>query len=210
MNNLFSFQVHSAHGTHKASDGVVGTVVEVLTFLESLIGHSASEIFSVILPGISAIANIHPLLVHFPIAFLIAFFIIDFSGSLLNSENWRRLAGGLLYLGTMAAAAAVFAGLAAANTVEHGENVHRIMEKHQFFGLSVLSLSVLLSIWRLLSGGLIKGISNFLFLIFAFILSLLIILGADLGSLMVYKHGVAVEAVEDVFQGHGHGHSHTH
>jgi len=69
-------------------------------------------------------------------------------------------------------------------------------------------LSVVLSIWRLLSGGVIKGAANIIFLLFAAVLNILIILGADLGGLMVYKHGVAVEAVEetmiDYFQEHTH------
>jgi uncharacterized membrane protein len=120
------------------------------------------------------------------------------------------LAGGLLYLGTIAAAATVFAGFLAAASVEHGDNVHLIMEKHKFFGISVLCLSTVLSIWRLLSGGVIRGAANMFFLLFAALLNVLIMLGADLGGLMVYKHGVAVEAVEETMIDYFHEHTHTH
>ena len=208
--NFLSFQAHGGSAGHKASDGVAGAVEQLLTFLESLVGLSPAEMFSVIMPGFNSLVNVHPLIVHFPIAFLVAFFLIDLIGSLIRKENWRQLAGGLLYLGTIAAAAAVFAGFLAAATVEHGDNVHLILERHKNFGISVLSLSVVLSIWRLLSGGVIKGVANVVFLLFAALLNVLIMLGADLGGLMVYKHGVAVEAVEETMIDYFHEHTHTH
>jgi len=208
--NFLSFQVHGGSAGHKASDGVAGAVEQLLTFLESLVGLSPAEMFSVIMPGFNSLVNVHPLVVHFPIAFLVAFFLVDLIGSIIRNENWRQLAGGLLYLGTIAAGAAVFAGFLAAATVEHGDNVHLILERHKNFGISVLSLSVVLSIWRLLSGGVIKGAANIIFLLFAAVLNILIMLGADLGGLMVYKHGVAVEAVEETMMDYFQEHTHSH
>lgn len=210
VNNFLSFQVHGSAGGHKASDGVAGVVEGLLTFLESLVGLGPSELFSTLLPGISGMVNIHPVLVHFPIAFIFAFFIIDLIGSLLKKDSWRQLAAGLLYLGAISAGAAVVAGLMAAGSVDHGENVHLIMDKHKSFGISVLCLSIVLAIWRLLSGGAIKGVTNLIFLTFAALLNILVLLGADLGGLMVYKHGVAVEAVELTSTDYFHEHTHTH
>ncbi len=208
--NYLSFQTHGSAAGHKASDGVAGSVEALLTFLESLIGLPATEVFSAIMPGISGLANIHPLIVHFPIAFLIAFFVIDLIGAMVNSDQWRKLASGLLYLGAISAAAAVAAGLNAEGTIEHGKNVHLIMERHEFLGISILCLSVFLSLWRLLSGGIVRGVANLFFMMFSVLLTILILLGADLGGMMVYKHGVAVEAVEetmiDYFQEHNHSH----
>jgi hypothetical protein len=68
------------------------------------------------------------------------------------------------------------------------------MERHEHFGISVLSLAVVLSIWRLKSGGLIRGGANNFFLILSALLCVLMMLGADLGGLMVYHYGVAVKA----------------
>ena len=208
--NFLSFQVHGSAGGHKASDGMAGSVGEFLTFVESLLGLAPSEMFAAIMPGVTSLVNVHPLLVHFPIAFLMAFFIVDLLGTLIKKDSWQQLASGLLYLGTIGAAMAVVAGLMAAGSVEHGDNVHLIMQRHKTFGLSILCLSVVLSIWRLLSAGVIKGGANIVFLTLAALLNILVILGADLGGLMVYKHGVAVEAVEvnmmDYFQEHTHSH----
>lgn len=210
MNYFFSFQVHGSAGGHKSSDGVAGIVEGLLTFLESLVGLSPTEMFSAIMPGISAMANIHPLVVHFPIAFLLAFFVIDLIGSLAHKQNWRELATRLLYLGSLSAGAAVVAGLIAEGTVEHGQNVHLILERHELFGFSILCLSLMLSAWRLMSGSIIKGVSNVIFILFALVLNILIFLGADLGGVMVYKHGVAVEAVEVTSMDYFHEHTHSH
>ncbi len=208
INNFLSFQVHGAAG--HGGDGVAGSVEALLTFLESLIGLSPIEMFGAILPGISAMANIHPLLVHFPIAFLSAFFLLDVFGTLLQKENWRQLATGLLYLGTLGAMMAVAAGLLASSTIEHGENVHEIMSRHQSLGITVMAMSIFLSIWRALSGGMVHGVPNIVFILLAGLLNFLMLLGADLGGLMVYKYGVAVEPVKlttmDYFKEHTHSH----
>ena len=208
VNNFLSFQVHGNSG----HEGIAGSIDVFLIFLETLSGKSGIEIFTLIMPGITAMDNIHPLLVHFPIALLISFFMVDFIGSVFKKENWRDLASGLLYLGTITALFAVIAGFIAADSVAHAENVHAIMDRHKMLGLSVLSLAFVLSSWRLLAGGKIKGDINFLYLFLSAILSILITLGADMGGLMVYKYGVSVEAAEtgteNAFQEHSHNHSH--
>ena len=130
---------------------------------------------------------------HFPIAFFAAFFLFDFFGAVAKKAQWRYVASCLLYLGTIAAAFAVVAGLFAADTVEHGEDVHEIMERHEHIGIAVLSLSLFLSAWRLKQWGLHSAPANLVFLSLAGFLCLLLSLGADLGGLMVYEYGVSVK-----------------
>ncbi len=56
----------------------------------------------------------------------------------------------------------------------------------------------------------VNGGSNIVFILLAGLINVLMLLGAGLGSLMVYKYGVAVEAVEvsaiDYFQEYTHSH----
>lgn len=202
MNNFLSFQIHGG-GDH---DGIVESVSSLLAFFEDLSTQGPGDIFSSILPGIAGMENIHPLLVHFPIAFLSAFFALDLVGTLAKKPQWRSVASWFLYFGTVAALFTVIAGLIAASSVAHGQNVHDIMERHKHFGISVLSLAVVLSIWRIKSGGLIRGGANSFFLILSALLCVLIMLGADLGGLMVYTYGVAVKAVQVPEGGHNHEH----
>ena len=150
--------------------------------------------------------NIHPLLVHFPIAFLSAFFALDLVGTISKNPESRSVATWLLYFGTVAALFTVIAGFIAADSVAHGQNVHDIMERHEQIGISVLSTAVLLSIWRIKSGVLPRGGANNFFLLLSALLCLLMMLGADLGGLMVYKYGVAVEAVSVPEDSYSHVH----
>ena len=227
--NFLSFQAHGGG----IGGGVAANVASLLEFLESLSGKTPPEMFSAILPGIAAMDNIHPLLVHFPIAFFTAFFILDGIGTVAKKTQWRYVAAWLLYLGTIAAVFTVIAGLFAANSVEHGDAVHDIMERHEHIGIAILALSLFLSAWRLKQWGMHSSGTNAVFLGLAGFLCFLLTLGADLGGLMVYQYGVAVKPaaisqypVEHVGPeqqgahdmgvgthsqgGHKHGHSHSH
>ncbi|MGZ5011327.1 MAG: DUF2231 domain-containing protein [Methylobacter sp.] len=206
MYNYLSFQVH---GGYDHGGGIAESIASLLAFFEELPAHDPEGILSILLPGISNMDNIHPMLVHFPLAFLSTFFVLDVVGTLAKKQYWRNVASWLLYFGTIGAAFTVMAGFMAANTVVHGEEVHALMELHEHFGISVLSLAVLLSAWRLKSSGVIQGGANSFFLILAGVLCVLMMLGADLGGLMVYKYGVAVKAAQ-VPDAHGHEHEHVH
>jgi uncharacterized membrane protein len=207
MDNFLSFQIHGGadHG-----NSILESVSSLLAFFENLSTQGPEEIFSSIMPGIAGMDNIHPLLVHFPIAFLSAFFALDLVGTLAKKPQWRSVASWFLYLGTIAALFTVIAGLMAASSVAHGENVHDIMERHEHFGISVLSLATLLSIWRMKSGSLIRGGTNVFFLTLSALLCVLMMLGADLGGLMVYKYGVAVKAAPVPEDSASHVHDHQH
>ncbi|MDD5267192.1 MAG: DUF2231 domain-containing protein [Methylococcales bacterium] len=206
MNNFLSFQIH---GGADHDGGVVESVSSLLGFFENLSTQGPGDIFSSILPGIAGMDNIHPLLVHFPIAFLSAFFVLDLVATLAKKQQWRSVASWFLYFGTVAALFTVIAGLIAAESVAHGQNVHEIMERHEQIGISILSTAVLLSIWRIKSGILPKGGANNFFLFLTALLCLLIMLGADLGGLMVYKYGVAVAAAPVSEDSYNHVHDHS-
>ncbi|MGR8934859.1 MAG: DUF2231 domain-containing protein [Gammaproteobacteria bacterium] len=204
--NPVTFQIHGGgHG------GIAGVVGEILAYLESLLNTPPSDIFSALMPGVAAMGNIHPLFVHFPIAFLLAFFLLDTIASLAGKEEWRSVAGWLLYLGTASIIVTVATGLYAAATVPHGANVHDIMEHHEQFGFAVLTLALVLSLWRWLGHRFLHGVVNVLYLIVAAIMVVCMTLGADLGGLMVYHYGLNVGVAEvptEFSFEHHHEHSH--
>jgi uncharacterized membrane protein len=100
--------------------------------------------------------------------------------------------------------------LYAAATVPHGQAVHEIMEWHQRLGLIVATLAAILSIWRLAAKQRIAGMAGALHLFLAAIMTASLVVGADLGGLMVYEHGVAVRQLQDPNARHDHGHGHEH
>jgi len=159
------------------------------------------------LPGVSALApNIHPLLVHFPIAFLSAFFLLDLIAVALRKNELRLVASWMLYLGALGAVSAAAAGLFAAGFVPHGEAVHEIMEWHKRLGLTVTSLSLVLSLWRLMARYRFSGMANAFHLFLAGLMATAMFFGADLGGLMVYEHGVGVKNLQSGEAAHHHEH----
>ena len=189
MDNFISFQIHG--GEHH--DGLLEAVSGLLASLEgaSEASGSSTDLFSSLLPGIANLDNIHPLLVHFPIALLSSFFVVNLITHFVKKDTLVTVASWLLYLGAFSAIFTVLAGFSAAETVAHSESVHDIMEHHEDIGVSILSLSLGLAAWRLRSG-VLQGWKNGVFLTLTVLLFGLIIQGADLGGLMVYKYGVAV------------------
>jgi uncharacterized membrane protein len=190
MYNFLSFQIHGG-ADH---DGIAASVASLLAFLEELTAQDPGGMFTMLMPGLSAMANIHPMLVHFPIAFLLAFFALDVAGTVLKKPMCRIVASWLLYMGAVAASLTVWAGFMAAESIPHGGNVHAIMERHEHIGIWVLSLAIGLSLWRMKANTALQGAANGFFLLASALLCLLLGLGADLGGLMVYKYGVAVAA----------------
>lgn len=230
--NYLSFQIHGNAG----HAGPAAMLADFLASLESLLAKSPPEMFATLLPGIASMDNIHPLFVHFPIAFFAGFFLLDLLGSWKDKPQWRYAASCMLYLGTIMSIFTVLAGFSAADSVEHDEAVHDIMETHEHIGVYVLLLAFLLTFWRAKRWFKGSAFWNRVFLGLSAGLCLLISFGADLGGLMVYGHGVgtrtlvksqdfsqnrAIPAQEDNDSGekhdhhdhggHGHeGHHHSH
>ena len=150
------------------------------------------ESLSQLLPGVEAMANVHPLLVHFPIGLYFGFLVAEIFALIGRSESLRHAATWMLYIGTLGAGGAVTAGYQAAATVEHSEEVHAILERHETYGLVVLVLGVLLSCMRWITQSRSSGLVRSLEFVLALVLVSLMTLGADLGGLMVYGHAVAV------------------
>lgn len=188
----------AVHGGH----GGGGLVAVIDHLLEALTRDEASS-WS-LLGGIETLGvNVHPLLVHFPIAFLFGFVLTDIYGMLFKKKDARRLASGLLYLGAISAVITAAAGLFAAATVPHGARVHEIMEWHEKAGLTVTGLSVAMAVWRRFGGIPVVAMSQTLSIILTIILAVVLFIGADMGGMMVYKHGVAVQDLQTP-AGHSH------
>src|SRR3989338_6946161 len=119
---------------------------QLLTFLAMVIfpgiafahqGHEHASNAPVSVPwglqGIQEMINAHPLFVHFPIALLIACLFFYITGIIFKKENLLIAGKWSLYLGTLSAALAVWTGLRAAGTVQHGGDTHQILMAHQYF-----------------------------------------------------------------------------
>lgn len=186
--SLFSFSVHGGG----SKDGLYGYAEYLLLVFEKIFKQGPDALFSAFFPGLAEMPNFHPLIVHFPIAFLTVFFFLDVAGTLFRRDNWRRIASVLLYFGVVGVLCAVVAGIHAASTITHGDAAHKVMETHEQLGLIVAFLTITLAVWRVIVGENLRWFANTIHLGIAALILLIMTIGADLGGSLVYKYGVGV------------------
>ncbi len=167
------------------------------------------EFFMQYFPALGEMANVHPVLVHFPIALLTMYLIVEICSVFSKGEELRITAKWMLYLGTVGALVSAVVGLLGAEHVFHEGDVHGLMQKHRDYGLNVLALSLLLSTWKIFSIEESTGVARLIQIFIGIVIVVNLSLGADRGALMVYKYGVAVDAVPreelPAVAGHSHG-----
>jgi uncharacterized membrane protein len=95
--------------------------------------------------------ELHPALIHFPIAFLLGGLLVDLAARFHPREAWTRMASGLLIAGVLSGVAAAFAGVISYFTVPaHTEAAHGRMETHFVLAGAALVLFALVAMarWR--------------------------------------------------------------
>ncbi len=203
-------QIIFVHGAVGHGGGVAGSVEHLLERIEHFTSGGSEGLFDTFMPGISNMPNLHPLFVHLPIVLILIFFLFDVYGSLTRNSIVRKFAGWLLYMGAASVCMTIIAGYNAAESVTHNEAAHRIMEQHELYALIVAGITILLTVWRLVAGSKLQGFVNGLYLTMSAAACFILILGADLGALMVYHHGVGVAKVSQPFSEKlSHDHSHV-
>jgi uncharacterized membrane protein len=147
-----------------------------------------------LLPGVQHLQNIHPLVVHFPIAFLVGAALFYFLSWVLRNETFATTAFLLLILGTLAAGAAVGTGLYGEEGVMVSRSVREhLLDTHEKFMLVTLGLSVALTLWTLIARPFPKKARS-LFLLLLLVLLGMMTAGADYGARMVYDYNAGGDA----------------
>jgi len=145
-------------------------------------------------PGIQHLQNIHPLLVHFPIAYLCGALLFYGLAWVLKSERLEYTGFLILSLGTLAAAAAVAAGLRAEATVLISPSVRaHLLEHHEDLMLTTLGLSIAATAWAAWDRPFPRR-GRPLFFLLLLVMVTVMALGADFGARMVYDYNVGGRA----------------
>jgi uncharacterized membrane protein len=148
----------------------------------------------IILPGVQHLQNIHPLVVHFPIAFLAGAALFYFLSWVLRNETFATTAFLLLILGTLAAGAAVATGLYGGEGVMVSRSVREnLLERHEALMLATLGVSFGLAIWAVVAKPFPKK-KRLLFLFVLLVLLGIMTIGADYGARMVYDYNAGGDA----------------
>ncbi len=141
--------------------------------------------------------NIHPMLIHFPIALIIITFIVDILGISLKQKSLIQ-AGTVTTAGAfLGAIIAVISGLMVEDSVWMPAAAHEILETHELFGFIALSIIAIMAIIRLAMRDKLEGGMRWLMVTLGAISCAVVINGAYLGGEMVYTHGAGVDAARD-------------
>jgi uncharacterized membrane protein len=147
-----------------------------------------------ILPGASQLQNYHPLLVHFPIAFIYGAALLYFLAWISRSDRLQWASLSMLVLGAISAGAALLSGFYAAPGLMVSESVrHELLRHHKHMMVAASILTGLLTIWALASRPMPTRF-RYLFLIGLVAVMVLIAAGADLGGEMVYGYNAGGSA----------------
>ena len=144
-----------------------------------------------ILPGASQLQNYHPLLVHFPIAFIYGASLMYFLAWITASEKLQWTALWMLLLGALGAAAALISGFYAAPGLMISESVrNELLNHHKHLMVAVSILTGMLTAWALASRPMPTRF-RYVFLAGLIAVMALIAGGADLGGEMVFAYNAA-------------------
>ena len=147
-----------------------------------------------ILPGASQLQNYHPLLVHFPIAFIYGASLLYFVAWITASEKLQWAALWMLVLAALSAGLALASGFYAAPGLMVSQSVRdQLLAHHKHLMVAASILTGVLTLWALASRPMPTR-ARVLFMAGLLALMILIGAGADLGGEMVYGYNAGGSA----------------
>jgi uncharacterized membrane protein len=147
-----------------------------------------------LLPGAAHLQNIHPLVVHFPIALLFAAAFLYFLAAVRRSGSLEWTALWVMVLGVLGATVSVATGLYAEDGVMIAPSVRAaLLENHEHFMIASSALAGALTLWALIKRPMpTRG--RWVFLGALVLMCALIARGADYGARMVYDYNAGGDA----------------
>ena len=154
--------------------------------------------------------GIHPMVVHFPIALLVAAVVTDGVALVVKVPSRARMLAAILFIaGSIMAIATYFSGRSAADGVLLPPGAELVLEQHEGWAEWTVIYFVLLSVAVAVRQWMIHRSRRLLdFVLLAFGLAGLGILAqaGERGAELVYRYGVGVEAASTKMDGSVHDH----
>ena len=136
--------------------------------------------------------NVHPMLVHLPIAILLVAYIFDQLSTILKKEELERVGWWTQLAGAVGLAATVVSGLLAEASIVIPEAAHEYLEIHEQLAFVAAGTFVTLFLWRISCKTKLPSRYRVVYLgLFAGGV-IVIWIGAWFGGEMVYRYGVGV------------------
>ena len=135
---------------------------------------------------------IHPVLVHFGVAFVATGTLLESYGLFVDREAARRFGGLLWGIGTILFVAVIASGYVAANTIELPAAAGETLADHERQGWILLATLVLLQFWKGWYRGQLPRSQRRWYALALCLAAALLFYSALLGGRLVYGFGVGV------------------
>ena len=146
------------------------------------------------LTGAQHLQNIHPLVIHFPIAFLIGAALFYYAAWIFRKDDWAKTGFWVLLLGALSLAAAVGTGLYAEEGVMVALDVRQeLLLPHKQYMIATSVLCFVVTLWAIVQRPFPKK-GRIVFLILLLTMLGTMTLGADFGARMVYDYNAGGNA----------------
>ena len=152
------------------------------------------------LPGAEHLQNVHPLVVHFPIAFLMGATLFYFAAWIFKKEEFAKTGFWVFMIGALSLVVSVATGLYAEQGVMISLSVREhLLQSHENYMLATLGMCAILTVWAIMARPFPKrgrGLFLFLFLVMVGVMTV----GADFGGRMVYDYNAGGNACRQPIQ----------
>jgi uncharacterized membrane protein len=145
------------------------------------------------------LADLHPKVIHFPIAFFILYFLFETAGIILKRDYLTKSAFIVLILGLFFSLLSVLTGNQAHQAVKQVQIdaalYNDLIEQHELFATITLWYFVAVSVFRtyLLVNKKFVNRIRYIFIILGLVGSLLIYLTGTYGGELVFKYGIGTK-----------------
>jgi uncharacterized membrane protein len=146
------------------------------------------------------LAEIHPKVVHFPVALLTTYSILEIAGIVFNKEFLTKSALLVLCLGVVTSLLAVLTGNQAANDfVYWTDESSALLNKHQTYATFLLWISAIVCGLRIFAVTRKKfvGLIKYVFLVFAIVILFLVSQTGLYGGDLVKKYGIGTDIYQN-------------
>jgi len=144
--------------------------------------------------GAQHLQNIHPLAIHFPIAFLMGAALFYFSAWVFKKDDFARTGFRVLLLGALSLAVAVGTGLYAEDGVMVALDVRqKLLLPHKQFMIATAVLCAIVTLWAFVRRPFPKK-GRIFFLALLLLMVITMTIGADFGGQLVYDYNAGGNA----------------
>lgn len=137
---------------------------------------------------------VHPVLVHFTVAFLVTGGVCEVFGIFRGNERVERFGGALVVLGAIALVPTVASGFLAQNTITPPAGSVPTLELHERFAIIALGVFLVAMLWKGWDRGRVRESNRPMYAVLLAVAVAVLVFVAYLGGRLVYEFGVGVGA----------------